>query len=77
MDTAKIFENGKSQAVRLPKAYRLKGKEAYITKLGDAIILLPKMNNWDSLIASLNMFTEDFMSERKQAKPESREGFFE
>ena len=77
MDTAKIFENGKSQAVRLPKAYRLKGKEAYITKLGDAIILLPKTNNWDSLIASLNMFTEDFMAERKEAKPESREGFFE
>ena len=40
METAKIFENGKSQAVRLPKAYRLKGRESYITNVGDAIISL-------------------------------------
>jgi antitoxin VapB len=42
MDTAKIFTNGQSQAVRLPKAYRLTGKEKYITKIGNAIILHPK-----------------------------------
>ena len=77
MDTAKIFENGKSQAVRLPKAYRLKGKEAYITQIGDAIILLPKRNKWDSLIASLNKFSDDFMSERIQPELENRDGLFE
>jgi len=42
MNTAKLFNNGKSQAVRLPKAFRLKGKEAYITKVGDALIIFPK-----------------------------------
>ena len=77
MDTAKIFENGKSQAVRLPKAYRLKGKEAYITKIGDAIILLPKKNKWDSLIGSLDKFSGDFMSERIQLELENRERLFE
>lgn len=77
MDTAKIFENGKSQAVRLPKAYRLKGKEAYITKVGDAIILLPKRNKWESLITSLNKFTDDFMSERIQPELENRDRLFE
>ncbi len=77
MDTAKIFENGKSQAVRLPKAYRLKGKEAYITKLGDAIILLPKRNKWDSFISSLSKFSDDFMSENIQPKLETRESVFE
>jgi antitoxin VapB len=77
MDTAKIFENGKSQAVRLPKAYRLKGKEAYITKIGDAIILLPKRQKWDSLISSLDKFTDDFMSDRIQPDLENRERLFE
>ena len=76
MDTAKIFENGKSQAVKLPKAYRLKGKEVYITKLGDAIILLPKKNKWDSLISSLDKFTNDFMAETIQPDLENRERIF-
>jgi len=76
MNTAKIFENGKSQAVRLPKAYRLKGKEAYITKVGDAIILLPKKNKWDSLVSSLSKFTDDFMSERVQPEYDERESLF-
>jgi antitoxin VapB len=75
MDTAKIFENGKSQAVRLPKAYRLKGKEAYITKIGDAIVLLPKHDKWDSLILSLDKFSEDFMLKRNQLELEKREDF--
>lgn len=77
METAKIFENGKSQAVRIPKAYRLKGKEAYITRIGDAIVLLPKKNKWDSLISSLDKFTADFMSERVQPELENRESLFE
>lgn len=76
MDTAKIFTNGKSQAVRLPKAYRLKGKEAFITKIGDAIILLPKGEKWDSLISSLDLFSEDFMNERVQLKIDKRENIF-
>jgi len=38
---AKIFQNGRSQAVRLPKAFRLKGKEVKISKKGDKIILEP------------------------------------
>ena len=77
MDTAKIFENGKSQAIRIPKAYRLKGKEAYITRVGDAIILLPKKNKWDSFISSLDKFTNDFMTERVQPGKENRERLFE
>ena len=77
MDTAKIFLNGKSQAIRLPKAYRLKGKEAYITKVGDAIILLPKKNRWDLLISSLDKFSDDFICDRAQPELEERESLFE
>lgn len=39
--TAKVFENGRSQAVRLPKAFRFKGKEVKIRKEGDKVILEP------------------------------------
>lgn len=76
MDTAKIFTNGQSQAVRLPKAYRLKGKETYITKIGDAIILLPKLEKWDMMFASLHKFSDDFMTERSQPNLEEREELF-
>ncbi len=76
MDTAKLFNNGKSQAVRLPKAYRLKGKEAFITKIGDAIILIPKKERWNTLIGSLDKFSIDFMSERIQPELEKREELF-
>ena len=41
METAKVFDSGNSQAIRIPKKYKLKGKEAYITKIGDAIVILP------------------------------------
>ena len=76
MDTAKIFINGQSQAVRLPKAYRLKGKEAFITKIGDAIVLLPKKRKWDLLFSSLDKFSDDFMTERIQPNLENREDIF-
>ena len=45
--TAKIFKNGRSQAVRLPKAFRFKGNEVKISKKGDKVILEPlARNNW-------------------------------
>jgi len=38
---AKVFQNGRSQAVRLPKAFRFKGNEVKISKKGDMVILEP------------------------------------
>lgn len=77
MDTAKLFENGRSQAVRLPKKYRMKGKEVSITRVGDAVILLPRRKKWESLFESLSEFTEDFMDERVQPTLEKRSELFE
>lgn len=42
MLTAKVFENGRSQAVRLPKEYRFHCDEVMVNKIGDAVVLLPK-----------------------------------
>ena len=66
MQTARIFENGRSQAVRLPKEFRFSGKDVYIKKIGNMVVLLPKDDPWDPLINSLNQFTDDFMQSREQ-----------
>lgn len=61
MTTAKLFENGRSQAVRLPKEYRFSGDEVLVNKIGDIVLLMPKNNQWAGLLSSLNLFTSDFM----------------
>ncbi len=66
METAKIFLNGRSQAVRLPKKFRFDSKEVFITRLGSAVILIPKESSWDFLFDALDEFTDDFMNSREQ-----------
>ena len=59
MMTAKLFENGRSQAVRLPKEFRFEGDEVLIGKVGDFVVLSPKGDKWDKVMKALNMFSED------------------
>lgn len=61
MMTAKIFENGRSQAVRLPKECRFNENEVAVNKIEDSVILMPKENKWSGFLSSLDLFTEDFM----------------
>ena len=63
MDTAKIFTNGGSQAVRLPKDCRFDDNEVYINHIGNVVMLVPKSDPWGSFIMGLNMFTEDFLQD--------------
>lgn len=73
MQTAKIFINGRSQAVRLPKNFRFAGEDVYIKKVGKMVILIPKDDPWSSLINSLDQFTDDFMESREQPNQTQRE----
>jgi antitoxin VapB len=73
MKTAKLFKNGESQAVRLPKEFRFAGDEVFIKRMGSAVVLLPKSKSWDNLIASLSKFSPDFMEERDQPPEQERE----
>jgi antitoxin VapB len=66
MKTAKLFMNGQSQAVRLPKEFRFEGAEVLIRKVGNAVVLLPASRSWDTMMASLVKFPADFMQERYQ-----------
>ena len=59
--TAKVFKNGRSQAVRLPKEYRFGSDEVMINKIGDIVLLMPKTNKWDSFMQAIDMFSDDFM----------------
>ena len=63
MMTAKVFENGRSQAVRLPKEYRFSSDEVWVNKIGDIVLLLPIDNQWDSFMQAVDMFSDDFMSD--------------
>lgn len=77
MKTAKIFKNGQSQAVRLPKEFRLQGTEVFIKKQGETIILIPMGDSpWQTLFASLHEFSDDFMSSRNQPEQQNREDLF-
>ncbi|QIN80665.1 AbrB/MazE/SpoVT family DNA-binding domain-containing protein [Rubrobacter marinus] len=66
MKTAKLFSNGRSQAVRLPKEFRFEGDEVYIKRVGNAVVLLPRRGSWQGLYESLERFSDDFMEEREQ-----------
>jgi antitoxin VapB len=74
MQTARLFINGRSQAVRLPKEYRFKGDDVYIQKVGDAVILFPADKQWETFLHGLNSFSGDFLSDgRDQGIDQDRE----
>ncbi|MDL2317031.1 antitoxin [Desulfovibrio sp. OttesenSCG-928-A18] len=75
MQQAKLFQNGKSQAVRLPKEFRFEGDSVAIKRVGKAVVLLPYNEPWDTLLDSLFLFSSDFMDERVQPPVDVREDF--
>lgn len=75
MKTAKLFQNGQSQAVRLPKNFRFDDDHVFIKKSGNVVMLIPAKDSWETLMKSLDKFSPDFMAERKQPKTQKRESF--
>ncbi len=69
MMTAKVFENGRSQAIRLPKECRFSSDEVFVNKIGDIVILLPKQKKWDSFMQAVDMFSDDYMAEGRASDP--------
>ncbi len=74
METAKLFKNGRSQAVRLPKKYSLRGEEVYVKKVDGIVMLIPKDEDpWKPLVDSLDKFSDDFFNfSRDQGTLEKR-----
>ena len=74
MQTAKLFKNGQSQAVRLPKEFRFAGDSVNIKRVGNAVVLLPQDEPWETLFGALAEFSPDFMADgRQQPEQQMRE----
>lgn len=74
METAKVFENGRSQAVRLPKKFRFNTDEVVVQQLGEAVLLVPKEALWKTFMDGLEGFTDDiFENGREQDAQEERD----
>lgn len=71
--TAKLFKNGQSQAVRLPRDFRFDDDYVFIKKEGKVVMLIPAKGSWQSLFNSLDKFSDDFLAERKQPPTQKRE----
>jgi antitoxin VapB len=73
METAKLFINGRSQAVRLPKAFRFDGTEVYIKKTSEGVLLIAKDKSpWDIWEKNLTKYDEPFMTGRNQPKKQQK-----
>ncbi len=73
METAKLFQNGKSQAVRLPRKFRFRGDRVLIKRLGDAVMLYPYEDPWRAWLENFRRFSADFMETRDQPETQERE----
>jgi len=71
MQTAKLFTNGKSQAVRLPKEFRFTGTEVGIGKFGQMVVLFSKENADDLFFNSLGKFPDEFFESIESVRAES------
>jgi antitoxin VapB len=77
MKTAKLFKNGRSKAVRLPKEFRFEGTQVFGKKVGNMVVLIPEQDSWQTLFDSLEQFSDDFMESRNQPEQQVREGLSE
>jgi antitoxin VapB len=74
MDTARLFQSGRSQAVRLPKEYRFAGTEVVVKHFGNGVLLLPVDDPWQTLEAGLAAFEPGFSLVREQPDDQVRPG---
>ena len=71
---AKLFTNGRSQAVRIPKEFRFQESEVYIEKDGDSVVLSPKRNSsWREFFEKVPVVSEDFSVEPRDMPAEERD----
>ena len=73
MDTARLFQSGRSHAVRLPKEYRFAGTEVVVKHFGNGVLLLPIDDPWQTLQAGLAAFEPGFVLTREQPDVQQRE----
>lgn len=73
MTTAKLFMNGRSQAVRLPKEFRFEGQKVFIKRMGEGVLLMPEQRDWDAFFATCDQFSEDLFPDGRPEQPPQQE----
>ena len=73
MKTARLFKNGQSQAVRLPKEFRFEGESVFLQRLGSYVVLIPMHEPWKPMFDAARQFSDDFMAERDEGLQQVRE----
>ena len=74
--TAKLFRNGRSQAVRLPAKFRFEGAdEVFVSKVGDKVVLSAKPSSWDDFFDAKPEGAQGFLGNRKDRPPQKRRLF--
>lgn len=74
MTTAKVFMTGRSQAIRLPKEFRVSGEEVYLKRTAEGFLVIPK-DPWEKFFEGAQELSEEFFSQgRNQPDLESRDG---
>ena len=63
MEYARVFTNGGSQAIRLPKNCRFNDDEVLVNRVGSVVILMPRNDPWKAMLDSLDLFTPDFLAD--------------
>ena len=71
MTTAKVFKNGRSQAIRLPKEFRVKGSEVYLKKVPEGFVVLER-DPWEICLEACQELSDDFMGKRIQPPQQKR-----
>jgi len=71
MTTAKVFKNGRSQAIRLPREFRVKGSEVYLKKVREGFIVMER-DPWEVCREACQELSDDFMKVRKQPPQQHR-----
>jgi antitoxin VapB len=74
--TAKLFRNGRSQAVRLPAKFRFEGADqVYVSKVGDKVVLSAKPSSWDDFFDAKPQGVDGFLGRRTDRPPQKRRLF--
>ncbi len=77
MKTVKVLQQGTYQLIKLPKSLHLDSQQVLVKRVGNALVLIPSENPWQSLEDSLDKFSDDFMETREQPEQQARENLFE
>jgi antitoxin VapB len=73
MQTAKVFQNGRSQAIRLPKEFRVETDEVFLKKVPEGFLVIPR-DPWEIFLEGVEELSDGFMSGgRKQSPVEKRQ----